>query len=142
MEPGEGTATEFAVEVTLPRPSVEVDDQEIGTDGLVTVRSVEVLAPTWVVIHADEDGSAGNVLGQVLLETGEYEDVTVPIRWYLGTPQLHAVLHEDSGEADFLDYPAADPPAGENGTAVAATFAAAYRRNCSCMISRFWMVQS
>lgn len=120
---------EFAAEVILPQASIEVADQEISYDGIVNVAVVDLLEPTWVAIHADEDGSAGPVLGQVLLEPGEHTDVPIPIAWQKGTPQLYAVLHEDTGEPGYLDYPAADLPLLANGEAIATTFAATYPPN-------------
>lgn len=122
----EDAQAEFAVTLNLPQPVVVVSDQTIGSDGLVTIDSVTALAPTWVAIHADDDGAAGEVIGQLRLDTGEHEDITLPIRWQMGTPVLHAMLHEDSGEEGYLDYPEADPPLVSNGVPINATFAATY----------------
>jgi hypothetical protein len=116
----------FDITLTLPQATITVADQPIGRDGVVTVGLVQLLEPTWVAIHADVAGAAGAVLGQRLLEPGEHADVTIPIRWQAGTPQLQAILHEDSGEAGYFDYPGADPPLLAGGAAIAATFAATY----------------
>ncbi len=118
---------EFDVTVTLPQPAVLVEDQVVSADGVVTVESVRALAPTWLVIHADEDGVAGQVLGQVLLEAGRISRTSpCPFAWQQATPQLHAVLHDDSGELGYLDFPEADPPFIVGGSAVADTFAATF----------------
>jgi hypothetical protein len=116
----------FDITLTLPQATITIADQPIGRDGIVTVGLVQLLEPTWVAIHADVAGAAGPVLGQRLLEPGEHTDVTIPIRWQAGTPELQAILHEDSGETGYFDYPGADPPLLAGGAAIGATFAATY----------------
>lgn len=122
----EDALADFAVTLNLPQPALVVADQTIAGDGVVTIDTVEALAPTWVVIHADDDGAAGAVLGQVLLDAGEHEAVTLPIRWRMGTPQLHAILHEDGDELRYLDYPNGDPPLLANGVPIGVSFAVTY----------------
>jgi hypothetical protein len=122
----EDAQTAFDITLTLPQATITVADQSISRDGVVTVGQVQLLEPTWVAIHADVAGAAGAVLGQRLLEPGEHTDVTIPIRWQAGTPQLQAILHEDSGETGYFDYPGDDPPLLAGGTAIGATFAVTY----------------
>jgi len=121
-EPG----TTFAVELQLPRPIVEVAEQTVGEDNVATVARVELLEPGWVVIHVDEDGQAGAVIGGVRLEAGAHENVPVTIDRRYATPTLHAVLHEDDGETGVLEFPAADRPLLVNGQPVVAAFTAHY----------------
>jgi len=121
--PGEPGAT-FTVALEMPRPIVEAAEQTVGEDNLAVLSRVEVLEPSWVVIHADEDGQAGAVLGAVRLDEGLHENVAVSIDRRYATPTLHAVLHEDTGEAGVLEYPAGDQPILVNGEPVVAAFAA------------------
>ena len=60
----ESASAEFSVEVTLPQAAIEVNDQEIAADGNVLIGSVSLLEPGWVVVHADENGAVGPVLGR------------------------------------------------------------------------------
>jgi len=122
---GEPGAT-FAVELQLPRPVVEAAEQTVGEDNVATVARVELLEPGWVVIHVDDDGQAGAVIGGVRLEAGTYQNVPVTIDRRYATPTLHAVLHEDDGEPGLLEYPAGDRPLLVNGQPVTAAFAAHY----------------
>ena len=94
--------TTFAVTLQLPRPVVEAAEQTVGEDNVATIAHVELLAPGWVAIHADDDGRAGAVLGGVRLEAGTYDNVPVTIDRRYATPTLHAVLHEDDGEVGVL----------------------------------------
>lgn len=121
-EPG----TSFAVESQLPRPAVAAAEQTVGEDNVVTLARVELLEPGWVVIHADDEGHSGAVIGQLWLEAGVHENVrlTIDRRW--ATPTLYAVLHEDDGEAGRLEYPDGDMPLLVNGEPVVAAFEALY----------------
>ncbi|WP_374685976.1 hypothetical protein [Promineifilum sp.] len=116
---------EFTVELALPQPVVEVVDQEVGQDGMITLPRVELLEPGWVLIHAEEDGQIGPIVGQLFLEAGTYSSVTMTIDWRKATPTLYAVLHEDGGEERRLD-PATDLPLLQNGRPVVASFKAIF----------------
>ncbi|MBP9501953.1 MAG: hypothetical protein KBF17_07340 [Candidatus Promineofilum sp.] len=123
--PGE-PETEFTVELKLPRPQLETAEQDVAEDGMITLARVETQKPAWVLIHADDDGEIGSVLGGVLLEAGAYENVPLTIDWRRATPTLHAVLHEDDGRTGVIDYPDGDKPILVNGLPVVSTFAATY----------------
>ncbi|MDM8528878.1 hypothetical protein QUF58_11815 [Anaerolineales bacterium HSG24] len=89
-------------------PSVTVTEQVI-TDGSVTVASVVSLGAGWIVIHADEAGTPGAVIGQAAVVAGENSNVVVTIDATAATDTLYAILHEDVGtegtyEAD-VDVP-------------------------------------
>lgn len=123
--PGKPGAT-FAVALQMLRPVIEAAEQTVGEDNIAVLALVEVLEPSWVVIHADEDGQAGEVLGAVRLEAGVHENVAVSIDRRYATPTLYAVLHEDDGQAGVMEFPARDRPVLVNGKPVVATFAAHY----------------
>lgn len=126
-EGGSGVAAEtFTVAIELPQPEVVVTDQEVGDDGELLVDELFITEPTWVLVHTDEDGASGLIVGRLLLEPGLYEDVVIPIRWREGTPTLHVVLHEDTGESGVLDYPVADLPFVVEGEPVTASFEVTY----------------
>lgn len=116
----------FSVDLSELRPSVAAADQTVGEDGLVRIDSVHVLEPSWLVIHADEDGPEGDVLGQLYLEPGRYSDLSLPINWRMATPRLFAVLHEDSGQERLLEFPNGDLPHVVDDGPVLAEFGASY----------------
>jgi hypothetical protein len=121
-EPG----TTLAVELQLPRPVVEAAEQTVGEDNVVIVARVELLEPGWLVIHVDDDGQAGAVIGGVRLAAGTHENVPVTIDRRYATPTLHAVLHQDDGEIGLLEFPDGDRPLLVNGRPVVTAFAAHY----------------
>lgn len=119
-------STSFAVDLQFLLPAIDVSDQEISSDGVVSIDSVYTTEPGWVVVHTSEAGEIGDVLGYAFVTPGNHDNVVVPIRWRQGSDQLHAVLYEDEGEANHLDYPDEDLPVLVNGEPVVATFAVTY----------------
>jgi hypothetical protein len=116
----------FAITRDLALPAITATDQAVREDGLVRLDGVTMLVPGWLVIHADDDGAIGPILGHTFVEAGETADVVVHIPWRQGTPVLHAMLHEDDGRANRFDYPDGDMPvlvAGEPAvTAINVTY--------------------
>jgi hypothetical protein len=88
-------AESFTVDFEMPLPLIEVSDQDISLDGVVTVDEVFALEPDWLVIHTYEDGVIGRAIGQTPVEEGQSTDLQVPIRWRDATAELVAVLHKD-----------------------------------------------
>lgn len=97
-------------------PSVEVNDQEI-LNGSVTVDRVQSIGPGWIIIHADEMGAPGPVIGHAAVE-GISENVTVEIDLENATETLHAMLHEDEGTIGEYEFPGADLPVRVGGEIV------------------------
>jgi plastocyanin len=101
-------------------PSVEVSDQEIVND-TVTVDRVRSIGAGWIVIHADEDGSPGPVIGHApVMDLSE--DVTVDIELENATERLHAMLHEDAGTIGEYEFPGDDQPVFVNDEIVNVPF--------------------
>lgn len=76
---------------------------------------IEVLVPTavvnqpgWVVIHADDDGRRGDILGFAPLPAGLSQNIVVEIPAAGATDTLYAVLHLDAGEIGEFEYPNGD----------------------------------
>jgi len=104
--------------------SVEVADQ-VSLNGSVTVPSVTTDGPGWMVIHIDNDGGPGPVIGQTHLAPGHHSNVRVAIDVAQATPVLYAMLHVDDGEAgvyEFGSVEGADAPATNDGGVVVAPF--------------------
>lgn len=116
----------FDVDLTALQPSVVVDDQAVGEDGVVEIKDAYTTVPSWLLIHAAEDGPNGPVLGKLFLEPGRYGDLSVAINWREATPTLFAVLHEDSARPGLLDYPDADLPILAGDGPALAEFQATY----------------
>jgi hypothetical protein len=102
-------------------PSVSVEDQALE-DGQVTVASVQSDGAGWIVIHADDDGAPGPVIGHAAVEDGENTDVVVEIDTEAATQTLYAMLHEDSGTEGTYEFPDGDPPVTVDGEVVVTAF--------------------
>lgn len=108
-------------------PAVEVSDQVV-LDGTVTVDYIVSPGPGWMVIHADNDGAPGPVIGQRELSPGENFNVAVEIDAAAATPTLYAMLHEDTGEMgvyEFGQVEGADGPVVVDGAPVTPAFGVA-----------------
>lgn len=110
---------------TAPMPP----DIEIGPNGVVDGKIVIARAtatdPSWVVIHADDDGAPGEVIGFAPLNPGENNDVIVEIDTEAATSTLHAMLHDDNGEVGVYEFPGPDTPTEIDGNIVMAEFSSA-----------------
>lgn len=115
---GSPTATQ---EITLT-PSVVVVDQEI-LNGTVKIDSVVSQGPGWLVVHAQNDGAPGPILGYSQVTDGENSGVVVEIDAANATDTLYAMLHTDSGELGVFEFPnGADTPVSVDGQVVTPGF--------------------
>jgi hypothetical protein len=83
--------------------ALAVSDQLLAGD-TVTIDSVTVSAPSWVVIHSDNGGSPGPVLGQALVEAGTSANVAVTIAAEGRTSSVWPMLHVDDGTAGTYEF--------------------------------------
>lgn len=93
-----------------PTPSVTVHDQPL-LNNRVQIAQVTSSGPGWLVIHADNEGKPGPVLGYSPVASGDNPDVTVTINAGAATPTLYAMLHVDAGQVGTYEFPGDDGPA-------------------------------
>jgi hypothetical protein len=75
------------------------------SDSSVVIQEVISVGQGWVLIHADEGGSPGKVIGSASVKDGVSFDVVVEVLpEYLGGA-MHAMLHTDVGISGQLEYP-------------------------------------
>ena len=101
-----------AFNIQLVQASPQFLDGDFLADVVVTD------APGWLVIHADNEGRPGPVLGQVLLTPGQNSIVAPFLEGYEGVNRVWPMLHLDTGEAgvyEFGSVEGADPPVMVNG---------------------------
>jgi len=118
---GQGMANAWYV-VHPDAPSIAAADQEIEGD-TVTISRVVVMEGSWVVIHADQGGSPGAIIGEASVAPGENLAVEVLIDTLRLTERLHAMVHRDRGDLGQFEFPGADPPLTLGGAQVTAMFA-------------------
>ncbi len=121
----EAAAEEAAsAEEAMATPAVTAADQE--SDGTtVTVATVTAAQDGWMVIHADDNGAPGPVLGETAVAAGESTDVVVPLDEALtGDSPLWAMLHVDEGAIGVYEFPGPDNPVLVDDVIVMAPFTA------------------
>lgn len=95
---------------SVPEPSVAVASQTV--DGsTVKVAKVVSAGPGWIVIHAEQDGKPGAVIGYSAVSEGTTENVAVEIDLTQVTERLFAMLHVDGGQVGVYEFPGDDVPA-------------------------------
>lgn len=102
-------------------PSLTVQSQDV-IRGQVTIMEAVVPVEGWVVIHADDAGSFGPIIGQAHLEAGTTTDLAVDIDVDAATETLYAMLHTDGGVFDVFEFPGTDMPILENGQPISPAF--------------------
>ncbi len=90
-------------------PVVIVNDQD-ASDGTVVIEDVHATEPGWIVIHLNQDGAPGPVIGFAPVEAGENHDVVVEIDLDQADPKLCAMLHLDAGNHGEYEFPGDDVP--------------------------------
>jgi plastocyanin/predicted small lipoprotein YifL len=90
-------------------PRVSVGDQD-ASGGTVRIARIVAADPGWIVIHTEQNGGPGPVVGYAAVPAGESDDVAVEIDPAAATPTLFAMLHVDAGTAGTYEFPGADVP--------------------------------
>lgn len=88
----------------------------------VSIAEASLGEAMWIVIHEDENGDLGNILGALWLTAGTHTDKEVELlRGTVGGNAYHAVFHEDKGEAKKFNLKE-DLPLVEDSAPVGTTF--------------------
>ena len=101
--------------------SAEVAGGEVSGDGTeVPVPRAGISGTSgWLVIHADDNGEPGAVLGHAPLRDGvDAAQVTVPLDEPVGSGTLYAMVHADGPADDRYSFPDGDPPVEVDGNVV------------------------
>jgi hypothetical protein len=101
--------------------SVSVRDQSVSNSS-VNVDQVVSDGPGWIVIHADNEGAPGAIIGYSPVENGLNSNVLVLIDETLATDVLFVMLHVDAGVLLTYEFPGADMPASRGGAIVMERF--------------------
>jgi hypothetical protein len=117
---GLGSLT-LAAQTSMVTPMVVVQDQAID-DSRVVILKVMSATPGWIVIHADNAGRPGPVIGYAAVREGENLNVVVAIDAKRATPVLYAMLHVDAGVIGSYEFPGADLPTMSMGAMVSPAF--------------------
>lgn len=92
-------------------PSVTVQDQTADPADQVVVQEVVSDGPGWMVIHEDDGGAPGAVIGFSAVGDGSNADVQVTLdRDAVDQETLYAMLHVDAGVVGTYEFPGPDGP--------------------------------
>jgi hypothetical protein len=83
--------------------SLEVMDQP-GAKESVTVASVNVPGPSWIVVHLDVDGKPGKRIGLQAVPAGRSADVMVKLDAVTLTDKLIVAVHADRGIVGTFEF--------------------------------------
>lgn len=107
--PGQEGVPEMIVGSDI-QPSISVENQTL-VEGRILVRRVSAAEPSWIVIHADDEGKPGQILGSAQVPQGdENVDIEVTVDKERVTPTLFAMLHRDLGQTGVFEFPGVDVP--------------------------------
>jgi plastocyanin len=104
-------------------PEVVVNDQSYISETL-TIAKVVSSGPGWIVIHNDNNGAPGPVVGFAPVKDGENLDVKVEVDDSEATETLFAMLHIDAGVVGTYEFPGADVPVQGDAAMVNPSFRA------------------
>ena len=119
-------AAPIQLDFQISQPDITVSTQEVGEDGMLLIDSVLSPIAGWLVIHADDQGELGTILGSTLIDAGLNEEISIHIPWREGTPTLYAAIYEDNGREQRVDIPGEDVPLNINDNPVIEAFSATY----------------
>ncbi len=108
--------------------AVTVADQTADPANTVVVATVASVGPGFIVIHADDNGAPGEVLGNTAVNDGSNSDVSVTLsRDTVPGEVLYAMLHIDAGTVGTYEFPGPDGPATDaNGDVITPRFTTGY----------------
>ena len=93
--------------------SISVKDQMAGTE--VFFDQAVFQNPGWVVIHEDDNGAPGRILGAQLFDSGTWSGKVELLRGTLQDKVYYTMLHSDNGDRAF--DPKKDMPIQDEGGA-------------------------
>jgi len=115
-----GTGVDAINQASTTANFVSVKDQNSGVT--VALEQVQLEKLGWVVIHDEDNGAPGRILGAQLFDAGSWTDGTVDLlRGTLSGKMYYAMLHSDNGDHAF-DPKSDTPILGEDGKSVMAKF--------------------
>lgn len=105
--------------------AITVSDQESDGETVTIDEVIALEARAFVVIHADQDGAPGEVLGHAEVPfEGPTTDIEVTLEEPLeeGETLLWAMVHEDNEPIGVYQFPGNDVPATANDSVVMQAF--------------------
>lgn len=96
--------------------------------GVIVIPGALIDAPGWMVIHSDNNGSPGPVIGVAPLRAGRNVNIRIAVDPAVAGAQVFPMLHYDTGTLGVYEFgtvDGADLPVSVNGAVVVAPLATA-----------------
>ena len=107
MDEGEDSDADGVAEEALQVPRI-INPRQNLQDGMVIIDKVYMDQGGWVVIHADEGGQPGPVIGYIEVPEGISTEVYIQVVPDQITPTLYAMLHVDAEPLSEFNFPEGD----------------------------------
>jgi hypothetical protein len=99
--------------IITPSSQIVISNQIPGE--VVLVSEVTMAIDGWVVVHDNDDGHPGNILGAARLSIGTYKNKMIPLlRAVVDNNSYLIVIHQDNGDRVF-DYKIDTPIINQKG---------------------------
>lgn len=104
------TAPATGVVADAYKPGIDISRTRLATNTYLVVYTIKSDRPAWVVFHADDFGSPGQILRYIFVESGTHKIVKTEVLGDMGSEQVHVMLHEDLGTIGLFEFPGPDGP--------------------------------
>lgn len=84
--------------------ALELEEDQMGTEGTISVSRVLAPDDSWLVVHLDDDGMPGMRIGVLAVPEGESSDVVIELDEMVTTPNVIVALHADRGKAGEFEF--------------------------------------
>jgi hypothetical protein len=92
------------------KPGIEIRRTRLDANTYLIVYTVKSDQPAWVVFHADDFGSPGQILRYIFVKSGTHKIVKTEVLGDMRSEQVHVMLHEDLGTIGLFEFPGPDGP--------------------------------
>jgi hypothetical protein len=92
------------------QPGIEIRRTRLAANTYLVVYTVMSDRPAWIVFHADDFGSPGQILRYDFVESGTHRIARTEVLGDMRSEQVHVMLHEDLGRIGLFEFPGPDAP--------------------------------
>jgi hypothetical protein len=109
MELSSDESSEAVMALNNSMSGIEIQHTKVQARTILTVYTVMSDGPGWVVLHADQDGTAGAVLEHIWVPSGTTRIARTEVQ-EIGSEPIHVMLHQDHGWVGYFEFPRTDGP--------------------------------
>jgi len=91
-------------------PGIGIRRTRLAANTYLIVYTLKSDRPAWVVFHADDFGSPGQILRYDFVESGTNKIARTEVLGDMRSEQVHVMLHEDLGTIGLFEFPGPDGP--------------------------------